>query len=221
MHAWRRIKEMAGALRRRAPPSADSGGVPAVADRELTGPNGAERRRHPRYAVSVPVFIGRPGDTPMRASIRDISEGGCLLETDSQVPLGTSVSLAFLMKPHGFCRAAGRVVRVMGTMGFGVKFTETNEGLVQFVSAVAALPPNERQEAIGRLMGSVLEVDSNVQSNELHIRLGPSSHADLLVMSRLSGKPITEIVEELIEDWSRKNSRRLGKARKRAAGAAS
>jgi hypothetical protein len=218
MDPWGRIMKLARAIRGAAPPEAEpSAPEPGSVRQEETGPRGIDRRQFPRFGVSVPVFISRPGETPMRALIRDISEGGCLLETEGAMTLGTNVAMAFLMKPHGFCRASGRVVRVTGTSGFGVKFSDINEGLLQFVATIAATPPQRRSEVIKQMMGSVLELDSNVQTREVQIHLGPSSHSDLVVMSRLSGKTIPEIVEELIEDWSRRNSRALQKARKRAA----
>jgi hypothetical protein len=219
MDPWGRIRKLARAIRGAAPPQPESDAKPTAVRQEETGPRGIDRRQYPRFTVSVPVFINRPGDTPMRALIRDISEGGCLLETEGAMPLGTNVAMAFLMKPYGFCRAAGRVVRVTGSSGFGVKFSDINEGLLQFVAIVAATPTQRRSEVITQMMGSTVELDSNVQTREVQIRLGPSSHSDLVVMSKLSGKSIPEIVEELIEDWSRRNSRALEKARKRAAAA--
>src|SRR5687767_11476225 len=66
----------------------------------------AERRKHERHGVGAPtmvVFSGQPSG--VRAFIRDISKGGCLLDAQADLRVGSRVSLAFLSKVCGNCHA--------------------------------------------------------------------------------------------------------------------
>src|SRR5437773_287118 len=94
----------------------------------------AERRAHPRYVLGIPVLVTTRDDPGgVRSLVRDISAGGCLIETENAVAVGSRMTLVFLVRPHGCCRGHGRVVRVTSTLGFGVQFSDVNEELRQLL----------------------------------------------------------------------------------------
>lgn len=119
----------------------------------------ADRRVHPRYGLGVPVLVTAPDDPGgVRSFVRDLSAGGCLIETECAVAVGFGVAVAFLLKPYGLCRAVGRVVRVTSTRGFGVQFVETNQGFRELLAALADVPAERRAELLLASMGSVVEI---------------------------------------------------------------
>jgi hypothetical protein len=118
-----------------------------------------ERRKDVRLAVGAPTMVVMPGDpSGVRAFIRDISKGGCLLDTKAEVQVGAVVSLAFLGRPKSHCRAVGRVVRRAGSTGFGVEFSQANMAFLGFVGFLSTAPPESRGALIAAMMGSTIEV---------------------------------------------------------------
>jgi hypothetical protein len=115
----------------------------------------AERRKHIRHSVGAPTMVVLPSAAEVRAFIRDISKGGCLLDTDAEVELGAIISLAFLSRPRGHCRAEGRVVRKAEQGGFGVEFNRVNMAFLGFVSAAS---PDRRDELIAAMKGSTVRI---------------------------------------------------------------
>jgi hypothetical protein len=102
-----------------------------------------------------------PGEPAgVRAFIRDISKGGCLLDTEAKVEVGAKLSLAFLSKPCGLCHAVGCVVRLAGDQCFGVQFSKVNMAFLGFVGSVSAASPDGRAELIAAMRGSTVEINS-------------------------------------------------------------
>jgi hypothetical protein len=101
-----------------------------------------------------------PGDPAgVRSFIRDISKGGCLLDTDAEVPVGATISLAFLGKPRSHCRAVGRVVRKgAGGSSLGVQFSQANMAFLAFVGFLGETAPESRGNLIAAMKGSTVEV---------------------------------------------------------------
>jgi hypothetical protein len=119
-----------------------------------------ERRKFARHGVGAPTMVVLPGQPGVRAFIRDISKGGCLLDTEARVPVGATLSLSFLIKPSSHCHAAGSVVRVSEDRHFGVHFTRVNMAFLGFVGAVSAASPEARAELIAAIKGSLIEVSA-------------------------------------------------------------
>jgi hypothetical protein len=118
----------------------------------------SERRKHIRHSIGAPTMVVLPGAVAeVRAFIRDISKGGCLLDTDAEVELGALISLAFLSRPRGHCKAEGRVVRKAVTGGFGVEFNRVNMAFLGFVSAAT---PDKRDELVAAMKGSTVRVEA-------------------------------------------------------------
>jgi len=92
-----------------------------------TSPPGGphERRRHPRYAIGLPVAVvlaAEPG-TSYVGTMEDISGGGCYLRASLPRDDFSSISLSFrrsLRAPM----VAGQVVRRIGHEAFAVSFAD-------------------------------------------------------------------------------------------------
>jgi hypothetical protein len=121
----------------------------------------AERRQHARLGVGAPTMVVLPGEpSGVRALIRDISKGGCLLDTEAKVQMGARLSLAFLSRTGGHCHAVGCVVRVAENHQFGVQFSKVNMAFLGFVGSVSAASPEARNELIAAMRGSTIEINS-------------------------------------------------------------
>lgn len=102
-----------------------------------------------------------PGEqSGVRAFIRDISKGGCLLDMDARVQKGARLSLAFLSKTGGHCHAVGSVVRIADDRHFGVQFSKVNMAFLGFVGAVSSATPEGRVELIAAMKGSTIEINA-------------------------------------------------------------
>ena len=124
-------------------------------------PAPSERRQHARHGVGAPTMVVIPGQpSGVRAFIRDISKGGCLLDMQARVKVGTTLSLAFLSKPCGHCHAVGCVVRIDDDHHFGVQFSKVNMAFLGFVGSVSSASPEGRLELIAAMRGSTIEITS-------------------------------------------------------------
>jgi hypothetical protein len=124
-------------------------------------PAPGERRKDARHGLGAPTMVMLPGEqSGVRAFIHDISKGGCLLDTDAQVHVGTRLSLAFLSKLCGHCHAVGSVVRVADKRRFGVQFSQVNMAFLGFVGSVSSASPQGRDELVAAMKGSTIEISS-------------------------------------------------------------
>jgi len=85
----------------------------------------SDRRTTPRYRLSSPpeVEILRvEGGTPVKARLRDLSRGGCFVETDSSLSFGTELTVT-LKKSGDHVRAQARVIRAFPNEGLALAFT--------------------------------------------------------------------------------------------------
>jgi hypothetical protein len=136
--------------------SASTASAPEASAASGAEVDAAERRKHVRLNIGAPTMVLIPGLSEVRAFIRDISKGGCLLDTDAHVEVGSSVSLAFLSRPRGHCRAEGKVVRKASNGGLGVEFSRVNMAFLGFVSAAS---PEHRDELVAAMRGSTVRVE--------------------------------------------------------------
>jgi hypothetical protein len=93
-------------------PSADS-----------TPKTGADRRTHPRYAfnAAAEVVSNEPG-ARLKTRVRDLSQQGCLVDTDSPFALGTATDVRITKGEESF-EARARVVYNQPGKGMGLMFT--------------------------------------------------------------------------------------------------
>ena len=72
--------------------------------------NDRERRRYPRISIDLPLEYQYPGDSDLRgAMVVNASEGGFLIESTRDIPVGTKLRITVLF-PKGFELANLKVV---------------------------------------------------------------------------------------------------------------
>jgi hypothetical protein len=77
--------------------------------------NNRERRRYPRTSIDLPLEYQYTGDSGLRgAMVVNASEGGFLIESTRDIPVGTKLSITLLF-PKGFelanFKAVTKIVR--------------------------------------------------------------------------------------------------------------
>src|ERR1700686_3715826 len=85
----------------------------------------SEHRTSPRYRLSPPPeveILHVESGTPVKGRLGDLSRGGCYVETDCLLPLGTELAIS-LKKSGDHVRAQARVVRASANEGLGLAFT--------------------------------------------------------------------------------------------------
>ncbi len=73
-----------------------------------------------RAYVDIPTNLGP--DVTMNQTITNISLSGCLVRTDTQLAVGSSLSLSIPISGVKMLRLKGRVVREHGQDGYGIGF---------------------------------------------------------------------------------------------------
>ena len=99
-----------------------------------------ERRKHPRFTVSVPVEVHAEGsDTPIRCTTSDLSLGGCYIESMYPFPVGATLDLKLQLQ--GTLIIQAKVVTSYPQVGNGMQFVkilpEDQAELSAFLDAVA------------------------------------------------------------------------------------
>jgi hypothetical protein len=90
---------------------------------ESAAPTGADRRSHPRYPfiAAVEVVAAEPG-ARIKTRVRDLSQQGCYVDTDSPLALGTATDVSITKGAKSF-EARARVVYNQPGKGMGLMFT--------------------------------------------------------------------------------------------------
>ena len=85
---------------------------------------GADRRTHPRYAftAAVEVIADEPG-ARLKTRVRDLSQQGCYVDTDSPFALGTATDIRITKGAESF-EARARVVYNQPGKGMGLMFNK-------------------------------------------------------------------------------------------------
>src|SRR3984893_17640894 len=108
---------------------------PVVESADTEGPapdsaakTGADRRTHPRYAftAAVEVAADEPG-ARLKTRVRDLSQQGCFVDTDSPFALGTATDVRIIKGVESF-EARARVVYNQPGKGMGLMFTAVEPG---------------------------------------------------------------------------------------------
>ena len=99
-----------------------------------------ERRKHPRFTVSVPVEVHAEGsDTPIRCTTSDLSLGGCYIESMYPFPVGATLDLRLQLENTLLIEA--KVVTSYPQVGNGMEFRrilpEDRAELKAFLDALA------------------------------------------------------------------------------------
>jgi PilZ domain len=121
------IEEFASAGETQAETQASAVDIPPAAEKEKPGateaPKASDRRAHPRYAfvAAVEVVAAEPG-ARLKTRVRDLSQQGCYVDTDSPLPLGTDTEVRITKGAKSF-EARARVVFNQPGKGMGLMFT--------------------------------------------------------------------------------------------------
>jgi hypothetical protein len=121
--------------------------------------NEHEQRAHPRtgFGLKVSLMLLREKQ-PIPAILDNISQGGCYFATTARVKEGAAVSVVFGLRPQGLCAASGRVVRLHGSDGFGVKFNDINSYMREFVGILAGTAPESRGEVAAAIVDPEIHI---------------------------------------------------------------
>ena len=85
-----------------------------------------ERRSKPRLSVHLDA-VWDGGEDRHSASVTDLSEGGCYLDTVGEVMVGEIVAFRVLLPDDDWLYLEGEVRHHRHGVGFGVQFVELNE----------------------------------------------------------------------------------------------
>jgi len=169
-------------------------------DAEAPGPDsaapaGADRRSYPRYAFTavVEVTTAEPG-AEIRTRVRDLSQQGCYVDTDSPFALGTATDVLITKGATSFA-ARARVVSNQPGKGMGLMFTAVESVHVQTLNMWIAesresswLAANRRrsQRVVMhipvRISGQAAAGTSSLFEEETHT-LAISAHGALIVVT--------------------------------------
>jgi c-di-GMP-binding flagellar brake protein YcgR len=99
-----------------------------------------ERRKHPRFKVSVPVEIHAEGSAaPLHCATSDLSLGGCYVESMYPFPAGTCLNLK--LDASGTLVISAKVVTCDPQFGNGIQFLrmlpEDCDALGKFLDDIA------------------------------------------------------------------------------------
>ena len=108
----------------------------ATAKRDL---GQANRRRHPRVPVGLPVEVhlsGRPD--PLTVELSDIAAGGVRFRAPANdVTIGERARFMFVVAGSGACAAEGHITRINPGGEFIVELDKTSPAFRAFVSSLA------------------------------------------------------------------------------------
>ena len=98
-----------------------------------------EQRKHPRFAVRIPVRFAEEQDEG-DGKAWNLSTGGCAIESDCTVPIGTYVKMRLALPDDTTVSIDVAAVRWSNPHGFGVEFIgmsmEDQKRLQQFVAGL-------------------------------------------------------------------------------------
>jgi hypothetical protein len=89
-----------------------------------------EKRSSPRVSIQTEIWLGQDGIfTRTRRMLRDLSEGGAYIETSEQFPVGSVMSLRFMLPGADAMISCAVFVRNVrdGGSGLGVEFLDLSQ----------------------------------------------------------------------------------------------
>ena len=154
-------------------------------------PTGADRRSHPRYAFNAPIdVVAVERGERLKTRVRDLSQQGCYVDTDSPLVLGTTTHVRISKSGNSF-EARARVVYTQPGKGMGLMFTAVGPGQLETLHAWIAESRETSWLAANRrrsqrvLMKIPVRVAGQVGAGELFEEdthtLAISAHGALLV----------------------------------------
>jgi len=97
--------------------------APRSASAATPPPSAADRRANPRYAFQATAeVVAADSSAKTKTRVRDLSQQGCYLDTETPLPLGTAANVR-MTKAAKSLEVQGRVVYVQPGRGMGLMFT--------------------------------------------------------------------------------------------------
>ena len=97
--------------------------APRGASASTAPPSAADRRANPRYAFHATAEVAATDSSAKtKTRVRDLSQQGCYLDTETPLPLGTAANVR-MTKGAKSLEVQGRVVYVQPGKGMGLMFT--------------------------------------------------------------------------------------------------
>ena len=98
-------------------------------------PTRADRRTHPRYAFNAAIEVHAvEHGARVKSRVRDLSQQGCYVDTDSPLALGTATDVRITKGADSF-KARARVVYSQPNKGMGLMFTAVGPGQLETLHA--------------------------------------------------------------------------------------
>jgi len=105
------------------PPAAIEWPALRSASASTAPPSASDRRANPRYAFHATAeVVATDSSAKTKTRVRDLSQQGCYLDTESPLPLGTAANV-LMTKGGKSLEVQGRVVYVQPDRGMGLMFT--------------------------------------------------------------------------------------------------
>jgi hypothetical protein len=156
-------------------------------------PAGADRRSHPRYAFTAAVeIVAAEPSQRIKTRVRDLSQQGCYVDTDSPLPLGTAADVRITKGPK-WLEAQARVVYNLPRKGMGLMFTalespqrETLDSWIAESRETSWLAANRRrsQRVLMKIPVRVsVQAGTALLSEEATHTLAVSAHGALIAVS--------------------------------------
>ncbi len=126
---------------------------PTATTAKAAPPNSNDKRAVPRFDCDRAVICWRSGEIiPIWGKLRDISAGGCFMETPVGFPADTAVAVVLLL--YGVKVRANGMVRTAGPAGMGIHFREVHARDVRkFVGVLNRLADPEQLPAYSSVLG--------------------------------------------------------------------
>jgi len=124
VQVWNLQWELAGAVQEPPASGGSEPNVTAAFDHDADD----ERRYNPRYECEGSAEIRVPSQGRLvRGRIVNLSLGGCYIETNAALDVGTKIEIVLRVPGLAF-RAAGEIKAVYGSAGVGIQFTGMSAG---------------------------------------------------------------------------------------------
>jgi len=175
------------------PPAPVKPSAASEAPASPSAPSAADRRANPRYAFNATAeVVATDSGAKAKTRVRDLSQQGCYLDTDSPLPLGTTADVR-MTKGAKSLAVQGRVVYVQPGKGMGLMFTAvkpehggTLDSWIAEVRETSWLAANRRrsQRVLMKIPVRIsVQIGAAALSEEETHTLAVSAHGALLAVS--------------------------------------
>lgn len=158
-----------------------------------TVPPAADRRANPRYAFHATAeVVAADSSAKTKTRVRDLSQQGCYLDTETPLPLGTAANVR-MTKGAKSLEVQGRVVYVQPRKGMGLMFTAvkpehggTLDSWIAEVRETSWLAANRRrsQRVLMKIPVHIsVQIGNAALSEEETHTLAVSAHGALIAVS--------------------------------------